>query len=278
MSATPPPSRPVTVTAPARHSARQLTTASGQEQTFRLALYHPNYMLPAYFTFSPDKAVFRNETPSGEGIKRLEFKYQLSVRLPIVRRIAHRPISVEVAYTQKSYWQAYNRSAFFRETDYEPEIFLAYRRRFSLPLGWTWTSASVGAVHQSNGKGGTMERSWNRIYVKGQLSHGRWHLRVQPWLIIHDSTMLQHNPDIGHYLGYGRWILSYRWGRQSVALLSRNNLTSGFSRGFWQLSWSFPLFHELTGYVQASAGYGQSLIEYDHSTTAVGIGIALNNW
>lgn len=277
MSVAHPPSRPpAIVNASVQAHARQGQRSS--RSLFGITLYHPNYVLPAYYTFSPDRAVFRGQTPSGETIQRLEFKYQLSLKVIAVRRVAGKPLGLDFAYTQKSYWQAYDRSAFFRESDYQPEVFFNYRRHWALPLGWQWRTTAFGAVHQSNGKGGVMERSWNRLYLRATLRRGHWRLAVQPWLIIHDSTMREHNPDIGRYLGYGQWILSYRRGRQVVALRSRNTLASGFSRGFVQLSWSFPLIHQLRGYVQVSSGYGQSLIGYDHSTTALGIGLALNNW
>lgn len=273
-----PPTKPAVVsstTSAASASSPKVAQAPG---AFHISLYEPNYIMPAYYTFSPDESVYRGHTPHGERLRNVEFAYQISLQIPIVSNVANMPLSFDAAYTQKSYWQAYNKSAFFRESDYEPELFMQYRPKRYLPFGWSWTQGSLGVVHQSNGKGGELERSWNRVYVSATVSKNHWRVKVQPWYVIHDSMMEQQNPDIARYLGYGQWILSYRWSKQEISLLSRNNLTSGFSRGYWQMAWTFPLIQELKGYVQVSTGYGQSLIEYDHATTAVGLGIALNNW
>ena len=59
--------------------------------------------------------------------------------------------------------------------------------------------------------------------------------------------------------------------------MSRNNITSLFRRGAVELTWSFPIQKYVKGYVQAFSGYGQSLIEYDHYTDSIGIGIALSD-
>lgn len=243
-----------------------------------ISLFKPNYLLPAYYTSAPDDSVYEGHTPSGDKIHHVEFVFQLSLKVTVLNGIAGYPVDLDAAYTQKSFWQAYNQSAFFRESDYEPQLFLQWSFDHDLPWGWTSTDGGVGLVHQSNGKGGALERSWNRVYLDLTLSNRHWQLEIKPWYIIHDGTYERQNPDMARYLGYGEWIVSYRWSGLEISLLSRNNISSGFSRGYWQVGWSFPLLPALKGYVQASTGYGQSLIEYDHRTAGVGVGFALNNW
>lgn len=269
----------LTQSAVAASSAPSAVVAVGTNRRQDLiSLLKPNYILPAYFTFAPDDSVYDGHTPSGEKIRHVEFAFQLSLKVTVLSDIERYPLDLDAAYTQKSFWQAYGPSAFFRESDYEPELFLQWGFDQDLPYGWNWTDGSVGLVHQSNGKGGALERSWNRVFLDLTLSNGRWQVQIKPWYIIHDGTFERQNPDIARYLGYGEWILSYQWNGQEIALLSRNNISSGFSRGYWQIGWTFPLLPALKGYVQLSTGYGQSLIEYDHRTAGAGIGIALNNW
>lgn len=240
---------------------------------FGIVLYKPNYVLPAYYTARPDQAVYEGNTPDNQKLKNLEFKAQISLLLPVwEHRVYHHPLAINVAYTQLFYWQFYAKSQYFRETDYEPEVFAAY----NFHKNWFM---NLGVVHQSNGRGGDYERSWNRVYANLLFSGGNWMVSIKPWVLIfkNESSDL-HNPHITKYLGNGAILLAYKWGKSELSLMSRNNLQSGFSRGALELDWSYHLWKHFYFYAQAFSGYGQSLIEYNHYTDAYGVGVALNNW
>lgn len=241
---------------------------------FVISFYKPTYILPVYYNSSPD----RTNAPDGEALNQLELKFQLSFKVPVWQNIAHRPSTLYFAYTQLSYWQVYHRTAFFRETNYEPEIFVANQVNWALPWQWKLDLINVGAVHQSNGRGGISERSWNRIYAEAIATKNNWMVSIKPWYIIPDSTMRDNNSNIGNYLGYGKMIVAYKLAKQVFSVEGRNLLESGFQRSALQFNWNFPIVTHLSGYVQVFTGYGQSLIEYDHHTNSIGIGVSLSNW
>lgn len=245
---------------------------------FLILPYEPTYILPAYYTQDPDYTAYQNETPSNEKLNNTELKFQFSFKVPIVKNIWHHKSNLFFAYSQLSYWQAYDSSAFFRETNYEPEMFVSNWWNKKLIDGWKWKFFDYGLVHQSNGRGGDNERSWNRTYIRGTFAKNQWMVSLQPWYIIHDSTTEDHNPDIGHYLGYGQAIIAYKYKKQTFSLSLENEAESRFARGSEILAWSFPLTAHLKGYVQAFSGFGQSLIEYNHYTNSIGLGVALNDW
>jgi len=246
--------------------------------SFAGTFYKPTYVLPYYYTGSPDNAVYQGHTPNGESIKHTELKYQLSFKVPLWKNIYQFPTSLYFAYTQMSYWQVYNGSSFFRETDYEPELFLANEIQWNLPRGWSINSLNLGITHQSNGVGGSLERSWNRIYLEAMSSVGDWMISVRPWYILHDGSLENHNPNIGKFMGYGKVIAAYKYHHQVFSFAFNNFIESQMRRPTLELTWSIPITAYLKVYTQVFSGYGQSLIEYNHHTNSVGIGIAFSDW
>ncbi len=245
---------------------------------FVISFYKPTYILPYYYTASPDNQVYLGSTPGNQSIKSSESKFQFSFKIPIFVNLINDSNNVYLAYTQLSYWQVYSKSAFFRETDFEPEIFLSHKLKFFLGKGWYFDFINLGAVHQSNGFGGNMERTWNRVYAEGVFANENWMIRLKPWYVVHDSSYNTYNPALAHYLGYGSITVAYQHNRHVISVLGHTLFQKGSKRATAEVSYSFPLSLHFNGYVQFFSGYGQSLIEYNHRTNSVGIGISLSNW
>ena len=233
--------------------------------TDMVSLFHTNYILPFYYTGSPYREVYEGHTPDNQEIKRQEMKFQISLLIPLFY-FNNEKDSINTGYTQVSYWQFYSKSQFFRESNYAPELF------FSHQFNDNW-KVDTGVIHQSNGKGGALERSWNRSYINLEYKRSHYYINIRPWLLVFksDSSDL-HNPDISNYLGYGDITLGYRVKNHIFTLMERS-----FKRPSVEFTWNFPIYGTLSGFVNLFSGYGQSLIEYNHHTNSGGIGIALNS-
>ena len=215
----------------------------------------------------------------------IEAKFQFSFKAEVMRyRTIHflnfRDFRLWGAYTQQSNWQAFNtrHSSPFRETNYEPELIA------TLGTGNSdgFKLLNIGLVHQSNGQSLPQSRSWNRLYLQGGWEwNDSLSLLARGWWRIPESAQKDDNPDIQNYLGRGDVVL--RWepdNTQIVTLLLRNNLNLGHNRGFAQLGWTTPIqfgrFARL--FVQITDGYGESLIDYNHSQTTFGMGVVFKDW
>ncbi len=251
-------------------------------QPFTLMAHKPTYvLLGSYNTNSYDPTPCRKQfnDPNIE-FDDMETKFQLSVKFPLLVNLADNTFDIYAAYTNRSFWQVYNNtlSSPFRETNHEPEIWLQFHPKWKI-FGFTNIWNSFGVSHQSNGRGGVLSRSWNRIYGWFTFERGHLAMSFKPWYRL-PANGNDDNPDITEYLGHYELSASYKYGKHVFSIMSRNNIESNFHRGTIELSWSFPLYHwpYLRGYVQYFNGYGESLIDYNHRSNSLGIGFSLTDW
>lgn len=184
------------------------------------------------------------------------------------------------AYTQISFWQAYDHynSAPFRETNYNPEIFYrTVRLQFLSGL----IGADLGAEHESNGQTPPESRSWNLLYIcpSFQLSDMLFYLKLRYRISENDkdypeAAVGDDNPDITDFLGYNDLHFYYNfWKKHTIHAMIRGNLNQG--KGGLSLNYSLPLpYSEKSFFVMRfSKGYGESLVDYNKSLARFGIGI-----
>lgn len=245
-----------------------------------------NYLIPASYVASPNEEPFENElgvVPPGNRLDHVEAKFQLSIKLALADSVLTRRDRVHFGFTALSFWQAYNHgvSAPFRETDYEPELFWTTPLEWG-PLGLDAGLFTLGVNHQSNGRGGSQSRSWNRVYAKLQFEKDDLVVGLTPWWRIPEDekddpldATGDDNPDIEKYMGHFELTTAYRRGAHTWSIMVRRN--TGSDKGAVQLDWSFPLWRDLRGYAQYFNGYGESLIDYNARIERVGVGILLTD-
>ncbi|GAB2794464.1 hypothetical protein GCM10027040_20910 [Halomonas shantousis] len=241
-----------------------------------ITTYRRNYLLPWSYNTNPDQRDFRAISSEGDA-DNAELKFQLSLKINLIEDLLGDNGDLYFAYTQRSWWQAYNSDASspFRETNYEPEAFVSFDNSWSL-LGWTNTLNRIGLIHQSNGRSDPLSRSWNRIYAETVFQRGEWAFSVAPHWRIPESDSDDDNPDLENYIGYGDITVVRAFDDKEVSLLVRGN--PGKGRYGTQLDYSFPLFGKVRGYVQYYHGYGESLIDYDNNNHRLGLGFSINTF
>ncbi len=251
---------------------------------FQLRAYKPVYVLPGFWTSkvntTPSSPNPNNTVTTPEELDSTEAKFQLSFKTKVAEDLFGDNGDVWVGYTQSSRWQAYNSelSRPFRETNYEPEVMLMFRNNYSL-LGWKGRMTGLSLNHQSNGRGDPLSRSWNRVILNVGLDRENWALVLRPWHRIKEGSREDNNPDMEDYIGRGDALLVYSRNGHELSLTARHSLRGGErSHGSLQFDWGFPINNLLRGHVQVFDGYGESLIDYNHRATYVGVGFALLEW
>ena len=273
-----------------------------ESNLYQFLPYKQNYLIARYSNNpnnEPESAKFGSARD--QQLDHTELKFQVSLKVKVAEQMGGLA-DLWFGYTQQSNWQAFNGSNArpFRQSNYEPELVLGFPLHTDTSmLGLTPRMINFGLDHQSSGQSDPFERSWNRAYVQFGVDRDidknpdRFAMLIRAWYRIPEGTAEDDNPDIVHYLGYGDLLLSWRHGDSNLSALVRNNLQQQNNRGSVQLDWSIPITRrpsldnvdvarqsgrELRFYVQFFTGYGETLIDYNHYQTTIGIGLMLSDW
>lgn len=252
---------------------------------FQMRAYKPVYILPAFWTSEtndqPGSPNPNNTATEAQPLDSVEAKFQLSFKVKLLENVASDNLDIWLGYTQSSRWQAYNEdiSRPFRETNYEPELIAAFRPPAIEVGGWTARLASVSLNHQSNGRADPLSRSWNRVIFSAGFDRKDWAVLIRPWFRLDEDFAEDNNPDIEDFVGRGDASIIYAKNGHEISLTGRHSLRGGDrSHGSVQVNWAFPIRRGLNGHLQLFNGYGESLIDYNHKATYVGVGLSLLEW
>ncbi len=253
------------------------------DNPFALSPHKVNYILPVTYNSSPDEAPFAGREDYYP-FDKLEAKFQISLKFPVWYKMFGDNGHLYFAYTNQSYWQVYNQdhSSPFRETNHEPEALLLFNNDRQAG-GFKNAFLGLGVNHQSNGRGGSLSRSWNRIYGIAVFDKGPFAFATKIWWRIPedpketpDDAGGDDNPDISRYMGNFEVYGAYAADKHRFTLLLRNNLRKK-NRGAIEATYSYPLVGNIRIYAQYFNGYGESLIDYNVNTNRVGIGVSIND-
>ena len=236
---------------------------AGNTDSSSFGAYKKNYILPVTWAEPLDDRLEK------------EIKFQISVKQTA---FTVQGFELYLAYTQKSFWQAYDLSDSrpFRETNYNPELFVRspnYKTKFGRLNG------DFGLEHESNGMREPYSRSWNRVYFRFGYCYNFFVTQYKIWYRLPESEKKyagdpegDENPDIHKYYGYGELRISLNFEKTQLAFLGRLNTVE--KKGALEVDISYPLPGDsMFGYIHYWNGYGESLIDYNRYITKVGIGL-----
>ena len=204
-------------------------------------------------------------------------KIELSFKTQLVKTIP-----VYFGYTQLMMWDLFIKSPYFYDVNYNPLVW--YRINFEGD-SVRWVDL-IPYEHESNGKGGSLERSWNRVgaayHEKFSLGgHTKLYADFKAWIPFAGNS---NNTDIVQYRGV--WELQLTLSKFLGPFFEFNDL--GFRLYPGGASYTNPLHggQELNlrlrgggrgflplSVVQIFHGYGEYLQDYQHSQWGIRAGI-----
>lgn len=253
---------------------------------FKIVPYKPVYILLANYSTDinnrPTSANPLNEVQEPLSFSNLELKFQLSFKSRVIKNVFGSKMggTLWVGYTQSSRWQFYNTniSRPFRETNYEPEIMLTIPTSYKF-LGMNGVFAGIGINHQSNGRSNPLSRSWNRVVAQFGWENPSWSVVARPWWRIQEEFIEDNNPGIENYLGRIELLTAFSRNGYNLSMELRHSLRGGEqSRGSITLDYAVKVKDLLQIHAQLFHGYGESLIDYNHKQTTIGLGLSLIQW
>jgi phospholipase A1 len=231
-----------------------------------------------------------------------QVKFQFSVKYKFFGRdvrIQGHPLSLYLAYTQKSLWNVGQSSMPFEESNYNPEAFFDYR------INHSWGRFSLRDIilgpyeHESNGLAGPDSRSWDRQYAAVRL--GLWpleqrcgaettgqqdhvELNMKTWHASGYSDQDAYLRALGRtetfpdYEGYGEINLVLRdvivqgeWGNR-LDVTSRIGGKQNFEIQYQQ---KIPYLN-FSPYIQYWNGYGETLLRFDRFGKRMFMGVSFS--
>lgn len=264
---------------------RMTLEALNRSNRFMLTPHKINYFYPASYTRTPNESPYRdNDNQSLSDLRNAEADFQLSVKILLREDIFGENGHMYLGYTNHSLWQLYSDSdsAPFRETNHQPELILSFTNDWKI-LGFRNVLNDFILNHQSNGQGGLLSRSWNRVMLNSVFERGNFAFALSPWYRLPESEQEfpgdpdgDDNPDITDYMGNFELNAAFQHKDDIYSLMLRDTL-DGNSRGAVELGWSFPISSNLRGQLKYFNGYGHSLIDYNVDLEVFALGIVFTD-
>lgn len=229
----------------------------GKPQVF--GMFRTNYIAPGI--------------PLGERITRsnADVSFQISLRLQL---FTVKDTYIFATYTQKCFWDVFEESLPFRDTNFNPGLWCSTPVAKSSRWGGL---LFVGVEHESNGRGGDASRSWNYVTAAYMTRPWeRWQFELRLWGGYYDR---KGNPDWFRYRGFGLVAATYSSLDERFIASAAINPSNRFRN--WnvraEFMWRFSKRDDRLPYlfVQYRCGYCENMLEYNRWSSIFRVGIAI---
>jgi outer membrane phospholipase A len=236
---------------------------------------HLSYYEPIYFILGNPIAEFQ-----------LSIKYQVFSFQNAANPLANAADHTYFAYTQTSYWDLLTQDPYFYDNSYKPSVFIYYTNvlhHADWRLDW-----QGGTEHESNGKGGTSERSMYTSYLQPTFTvdlPGNLSLSLQPRARVF-YWVGRNNSNIADYRGYVDLLGALTWQKpgseERIQFSTKFRIGSEWANPGYLFDLRFnlaalPVLKSFNPTIQLQyfTGYGQTLLQYNQKSTAFRAGLCL---
>jgi phospholipase A1 len=217
---------------------------------------------------------FITGAPIGEEPTRYnaDAKFQISFKHRLTERVLPFGTYLFLTYTQKSFWDIYQESSPFAETNYNPGLGLG---RLIFREGTLDAFVLLQLEHESNGMPPERSRSWNSLsvsylkFVDQALLVG-----LKVWYPFGYTT---DNDDLIQYLGYQEITAHWRITPRLLLDAQLRKAAAWNDRGSIQAGLSYKIASDANQYlyIQWWQGHAESLIAYQQATSTLRFGITI---
>jgi len=201
-----------------------------------------------------------------------DIKFQVSIRQFLFKNLLPRNQILALTYTQKSFWNIYEKSSPFADNNYNPGISLT---RPITHKGALLGFSSIAFEHESNGKDSLDNRSCNYFVLSGvYFFNDLFSTQIKVW----GGWLSDENKDLySRYRGYGLIAVNYRSKSDKIWYSVVINPRDRFKSFNTQMEINYKPSRNTNQYIflQWYNGYGESLLEYNQYTSMVRVGICL---
>jgi phospholipase A1 len=219
--------------------------------------------------------------PTNEAINKYtaDCKFQVSIRQRLTKTVLPFNTFLMLTYTQKSFWNIYQKSLPFGDSNYNPGL------TFVKPVihkNHLRGVAILALEHESNGRDSLESRGWNYLVLSGvYFFNASFSVQTKIWAGLldkgDDDLEGGGNTDLYKYRGYGLIAFNYRSFNDKFRMSAIINPRTKFGRFNTQVELNFKLNAKVNQYffIQWYNGYGESLLDYNKYTSMLRMGICI---